>query len=439
MFNNVVIISIDSLRADCINYNRDIIYGKDRYKSVNTPNLDRIAQTGTSFINAYSTNTYTTSAHASLFTGVYPQLHGIRSFFDFKQKLNPNISTLTEEFNNLNFETYLYTDTKILFSEMKIWRGFKHKSFENMNNLWGLLSSKRNKNRRFIFIHVFDVHKPYLYIMDKSFDHNLNEDYLKAIDNLRSKLNIKSNYDQNKYPFESFNEIYNHPNSKKYGHKNLFLDFYLKGIEKFDSLRLPQIIKTFSDYNITFNNSWFIVTSDHGEGNDSLITTTNFCHSGELNEELLRIPVISNILLHNYNHRISITNLKEIIINVIKNDLTKMKYNKSLFIYSELYQNTKREIKVMQDKPKIINVNNKKKIKHYLVQKAYIFGNLKVIINNLDEIDDDDTFYFKDRNYIEFYMSRKYSDIKLLTSLSKILDQIYLLFNKFLKSINFFA
>lgn len=36
MFKNIVIISIDSLRADGINYNRDLIYGKGNHHSLNT-------------------------------------------------------------------------------------------------------------------------------------------------------------------------------------------------------------------------------------------------------------------------------------------------------------------------------------------------------------------------------------------------------------------
>ena len=80
---NIVIITIDSLRVDGSAHNCKVLNIKTKLR---TPNLDSITRNGTSFINAYSTNTYTTAAHASLFTGVYPMKHKIRGFFDLKRK-----------------------------------------------------------------------------------------------------------------------------------------------------------------------------------------------------------------------------------------------------------------------------------------------------------------------------------------------------------------
>ena len=105
MYKNLVIVSIDSLRADGTGFSANKIYG-NLLKESPTPNLDKISANGTFIQKSYSTNTYTTAAHASLFTGKYPFDHGVRAFFDFKQKLNQNTETLAEVLNQKSFQTF---------------------------------------------------------------------------------------------------------------------------------------------------------------------------------------------------------------------------------------------------------------------------------------------------------------------------------------------
>jgi len=65
---NILIIVVDTLRADHVHN-----YG---YSRETTPNMDRIAQQGIVFENAFSTSSWTLPSHASLFTGYYPHDHG---------------------------------------------------------------------------------------------------------------------------------------------------------------------------------------------------------------------------------------------------------------------------------------------------------------------------------------------------------------------------
>ena len=67
---NVVIITIDTLRADRVG-----AYG---YKAAHTPTLDRLAREGALFTHAYATAPITLTSHASLLTGRYPAGHGAR-------------------------------------------------------------------------------------------------------------------------------------------------------------------------------------------------------------------------------------------------------------------------------------------------------------------------------------------------------------------------
>ena len=65
---NVILISIDSLRADHVG-----CYG---YARPTTPNLDRLAAEGLRFDDHVSSSSWTLPAHASLFTSVPDSVHG---------------------------------------------------------------------------------------------------------------------------------------------------------------------------------------------------------------------------------------------------------------------------------------------------------------------------------------------------------------------------
>ena len=66
---NVVLISIDSLRADHL--------GPYGYARDTSPHLDALAKRSVVFDHAFSTTTWTLPSHASLFTGLYPNAHGV--------------------------------------------------------------------------------------------------------------------------------------------------------------------------------------------------------------------------------------------------------------------------------------------------------------------------------------------------------------------------
>jgi arylsulfatase A-like enzyme len=66
---NVVLISIDSLRADHLG-----VYGYGRDTS---PHLDALAKRSVVFDHAFSTTTWTLPSHASLLSGLYPNAHGV--------------------------------------------------------------------------------------------------------------------------------------------------------------------------------------------------------------------------------------------------------------------------------------------------------------------------------------------------------------------------
>jgi len=69
---NVVLISLDTVRADHLS-----CYG---YERRTTPNIDAIAREGVIFTNCTSTSSCTLPSHASVFTSLYPSVHGAERY-----------------------------------------------------------------------------------------------------------------------------------------------------------------------------------------------------------------------------------------------------------------------------------------------------------------------------------------------------------------------
>ena len=66
---NIILVEPDQLRADSIH-----AYG---YSLPDTPNIDTLVRQGTLFLRAYSAGTWTTPSVGSIFTGLFPAVHGM--------------------------------------------------------------------------------------------------------------------------------------------------------------------------------------------------------------------------------------------------------------------------------------------------------------------------------------------------------------------------
>ncbi len=106
---NVVLILIDWGRRDALGIYSD--------KDVSTPNMDRLAERGVRFDNAYTPATLCSPARASIMTGLYPHAHGVRKTM-YEPGITGNLPTMyhdpiadpfaDERFNlAINFPKYL--------------------------------------------------------------------------------------------------------------------------------------------------------------------------------------------------------------------------------------------------------------------------------------------------------------------------------------------
>lgn len=168
-FDNVLVISIDTLRADYLS-----CYGS---KKVKTPNIDALAATGVLFKNTVSSVPFTLPSHASLLTGMIPPVHGVEDNSGFY--LDKRITTMTERFKVEGWNTAAFVGAFPLDSRFGLDQGFDvyNDRYPTVNDISEMAMPERQaeevaddalkwltgqtKNRWFTFVHFYDPHFPY--------------------------------------------------------------------------------------------------------------------------------------------------------------------------------------------------------------------------------------------------------------------------------------
>jgi arylsulfatase A-like enzyme len=156
---NVVLVSIDTLRADhvgCYGYNRDT-----------TPNMDRLARKGHRFERAYAPMPTTFPSHAAMFTSLYPTQLGVRRNGDH---LPNQAMTLTQILRSRGYETAAFVSSTAMNGRYGLSRGFdryddtgkglKRRGEDTVAAALTWLGQKRNR-AFFLFVHLVDPHTPY--------------------------------------------------------------------------------------------------------------------------------------------------------------------------------------------------------------------------------------------------------------------------------------
>ncbi len=286
---NVLMISIDNLRYDCVGYQTDKreLLKHDVLKYLETPTLDGIAEKSLCFTNCISTNTYTTSAHASIFTGLYPPRHGVRAFYD--TKLNPDVLTIAEILNRNNYKTILYTDIPDLFSPLNLNRGFEFELTRNDDRLLHLLK-RFGDEKVFLFCHFWDVHEPFLHNTN-SFLPKINDDYLDELYEIYKKYNLLDSYKRDSSNITLWNRLFRSYLRER--PKSILFPLYVKGVTKFDKGRLRHFFDNLGQTGF-LNDTLTAIFSDHGEGRCLHENKEYFSHGGAVYENVIRVPLIIN-------------------------------------------------------------------------------------------------------------------------------------------------
>ena len=168
---DIFLITIDTLRADHVH-----CYG---YNKISTPNLDRLAEQGIRFAEAFTPSPITNTSHASILTGLLPGSHGVT---DFGVPLCPTHSTIAALLKAQGYHTAAFIGAVILDSK-SLAPGFE-RGFDFYDNFpepatttsrWGRLERRgsevvqhaekwltANPDRpHFVWVHLYDPHDPY--------------------------------------------------------------------------------------------------------------------------------------------------------------------------------------------------------------------------------------------------------------------------------------
>ena len=159
---NVVLISIDTLRAD-----RLAAYGAYRPAM---PQVDAFARDAVVFTDAWSVWPETSGSHMSLFTSRYPSEHGVQSFITAPA---PSIDLLAERLRRAGYLTRAFTEDGGVWAYAGFGRGFSAYSERRSPDFvyrgeadatfadatrWVETHADRTF---FLFVHTYQVHAPY--------------------------------------------------------------------------------------------------------------------------------------------------------------------------------------------------------------------------------------------------------------------------------------
>jgi len=167
---SLLLITIDTLRADYLSCNGSEI--------VETPNLDRLAENGVNFTRARSPVPLTLPAHASILTGNYPPVHGVRDNGTYR--LPGNELTLAEILEERGYETAAFIGAFVLDRRFGLAQGFALYDDDIGSDLSMLESLEAERDADavvsafskwldgydgerpfFAWVHLYDPHAPY--------------------------------------------------------------------------------------------------------------------------------------------------------------------------------------------------------------------------------------------------------------------------------------
>ena len=296
---NVLLISIDTLRADHVS-----CYG---YHRKTTPNIDRLAEEGMLFENAYSTAAWTPPAHASMLTGLYPSHHGAVD----NNRLSRTIPTLAEVLLESGYKTAGFVNNSqvgelvglekghetfvevwkgtggvsivkrgmdYLVRRVKEFIGINDHGADRTNQIVRSWVQENKQNPFYLFIHYIEPHNPI------NAPHPFKHKYWEHKNN--------PNVDKKKLYLIATNPLIYFTNNIKLNQEEIAaLKALYDGEISYLDHKIGELMKFLKEEHI-YDNTMIILTADHGEhfGEHGL-----YSHVASLYEPILRIPLIMKL------------------------------------------------------------------------------------------------------------------------------------------------
>lgn len=323
-FEKIILISLDTLRADCIPTNPRKEY-KDQYKvntKINDSVVNDIFSKGFFFNNVISAAPYTSASHAAYFSGKWPKNNGLYDQFNSKLKAK----NIFQIFSKNGYETIFKTDFPFILGKyLNLIKGVDKYYIEDSET--ALEQLKRNK-KQLVFFHFGQIHYPYGF-------HNLKyggSDYENKIVSLEKKYKIdtsKMNLDD--MAMESFRSekdielLYRYKKIIAHLYRNRLdsdlFNLYLEGLNYFNKNNLDGFLKKLLNQ-VKDKNYLLVIFSDHGEAwNDR-----SYGHHNTLDEAVIRVPMVfyyKGVKPKIYSNRVRSIDLAPTLCSFIKGDKSK--------------------------------------------------------------------------------------------------------------------
>jgi arylsulfatase A-like enzyme len=267
---NVILISIDTLRADHLG-----CYG---YQRETSPHIDALASDGVTFLNTYASSPWTLPSHISLLTS----LHGVNHQVMYEDdSMDPSILTLADVLRVNQFYCAALTGGGFVSAKYGFSKGFNSYSEEggvlrqdSAEHLYhaALRWLEREKDKGFfLFLHTFQPHNPYacpypyksMFLEDNSRWRHLDlMSFLGGMPGIFKELTEKD--------------------------RQNIIGLYDGEIRYTDEQLIGPLITTLKDLGV-YDRTMIIFTSDHGE---EFFEHRGWGHGHSLYDESLKVPLI---------------------------------------------------------------------------------------------------------------------------------------------------
>ncbi len=268
---NVILISIDTLRADHLG-----CYG---YARSTTPNIDKFSKNSVLFKNCIAQAPSTTASHASMFTSLIRSHHG--ASHAAKTAIPERIITMAEFLRNDDYATASYNEGGQVSASYGFAQGFDlyESCVISPPGQFGRIVEKaiawletHRGDTSFLFLHTYESHHPYT----PSDEHlSLFEDHYTGSlpRHIPGEMLKKMNHGKIEISSEDLEHIVN------------CYDAEIRSVDE-SFLLLEEYLRKKN----TYDDTMIIVTSDHGEEFDEHGWVG--WHSHTLYDELIKVPLI---------------------------------------------------------------------------------------------------------------------------------------------------
>lgn len=291
---NVVLVSFDALRAQ-----ETTVHG---YARDTTPNLARFAAGAVVFENAVAPASWTLPATMSIFTGLYPSVHGIVNKMTLTKdnqmvdsQLSPSLSTLPQLLHGAGYVLGAFTGDAGVSGRFGFGRDFD--TFVDDLKFGGFDHSlppalawvKAHKDQKFfLFLHGYDVHGQF--DPPEGYRRTFASDYRGALKgDKKEQGRFREQALRNKFT-RADKEPRLTPKEFSVESGRFYQALYDEKIQRADA-RFGEFLKAMDEMGLT-DKTIFVLLADHGE---EFLEHGNLDHGPTLYQEMIHVPLIIKI------------------------------------------------------------------------------------------------------------------------------------------------